>query len=461
MRYAITCFALLLGPLALGCSVPDPSLVFRCTSCLSSTDCGGSAQCVQYAFDTACAPPCDASGSCVPGTHCAPYSSTAGEQVMVCVPDTAMCGMSNEDTGTPDMGPITSCGGLIAPMSPSTCVCSPGHPCTPNGCYGGWWCNAATSRCQTPPTSCGTMPDAGPPRDAGPPTDAGPLPMGTVGPNGGTVSSLFFGVLGDSRPAIESSGTAGYPTAIVTRLYQDLEGLSPRPQFAVVTGDYCFANTFSTGAHQQMGLYLGARQMFSNTVFYAMGNHECTGGTASNCGSGNANGITNNYTAFLSDMLGPLGQSQPYYSFRVDSTTPGAWTSKFIFAAPNAWDANQAAFIQSALAQPTTYTFLISHEPPTTTSGPPGLAPLQALIASSPVPVTLHITGHSHTYYHSRGTNTVTIGLGGAPPSGSYDYGYLTVTQLATGDIEVAEYGYMSGTRGDIFRLHADGSAAP
>jgi hypothetical protein len=443
----------------LGCNAGPPR-GFRCVDCLASTDCGDEQVCIQYASDVACADACTGGAACATGTHCASFSSVAGEQVMACVPDVPACGMIAQDTGPDvDAGMPTSCGGLVAPTVTACCACPTGHQCAANGCYGGWWCNTGTCHCQAAPVTCGP-----PPVDGGPPIDAGPPPVGSVGPSGGTVSSLFFSVLGDSRPSMPTTTTAGYPTAIVTRLYQDLAALSPQPQFAIVTGDYCFIDysmgdsVAATAAHDQMQLYLGARAMFPNTVFFAMGNHECTGGTSSNCGPQGQ--ITPNYSSFLGNMLAPIGQANPYYAIRVDSTS-GAWTSKIIFAAPNAWSQAQMDFLTTQLAIPTTYTFVVSHEPPNTTSGPPGLAPLNTLIASANPPVTLHITGHSHTYYHQRGTNVVVIGLGGAPPAGSYDYGYLTVTQLGTGDIEVAEFDYMTAGRNDVWRVHPDGTAAP
>jgi hypothetical protein len=444
-----------------------PTAGFRCVDCLASSDCGDG-ECIQYALDVACAPSCGAGGACDAGSHCDSFSTVAGEQVMVCVPDVPACGMVIDDAGPPDAGTDldaatdvdagapTTCGGLVAPSVSSCCTCSSGHSCAANGCYGGWWCNTASCRCQAPPTTCGGV-DAGPVDAGAPMPDAGP-PTGSVAATGGTVSRLFFGVIGDTRPAVPTDGTSGYPTPIITQLYADLESLTPRPQFAITTGDYCFASPTGPGAHLQMGLYLGARDGFSNTVFYAMGNHECTGATRSNCGPSGADGVTNNYRSFLDDMLSTIGQTEPYYAIRIDGAA-GDWTSKLIFAAPNAWDSAQAAFLRAQLAIPTTYTFVVYHEPSDTTSGPPGLAPLDTLLASNPV--TLRITGHTHTYYHQRGTNEVTIGLGGAPPTGTYDYGYLTVTQLATGDIEVAEYSYMGGGQNAVFRVHPDGSAAP
>src|SRR5450432_1489281 len=74
--------------------------------------------------------------------------------------------------------------------------------------------------------------------DSRPRADARPgspdAPLGSAG-------SLRFAIVGDTRPANEDD-TTNYPTAVITKIYEDLEGASPRPDFAVSTGDYMFAN---------------------------------------------------------------------------------------------------------------------------------------------------------------------------------------------------------------------------
>ena len=49
---------------------------------------------------------------------------------------------------------------------------------------------------------------------------------GTVGGNGGTVSRLYFTVVGDTRPA-NVDDTSGYPTAIIDQIYTDITALEP------------------------------------------------------------------------------------------------------------------------------------------------------------------------------------------------------------------------------------------
>src|SRR5581483_11914874 len=177
---------------------------------------------------------------------------------------------------------------------------------------------------------------------------------GSVGPNGGTVDHLYFAVVGDTRPSTEDD-TANYPTAIITKIYQDIEALNPRPQFVVTTGDYQFANPNGTQGVPQLSLYMNARNNYSGTVFATMGNHECTGATAGNC-----NSATKNYTAFPNALLSPLGQNEPYYTININGPS-NAWTSKFIITACNWWSSTQQTWLQQQLAIPTTYTFIVRH----------------------------------------------------------------------------------------------------
>ena len=123
-----------------------------------------------------------------------------------------------------------------------------------------------------------------------------PSDAALVGSNGGsdTLDELRFAVVGDTRPP-NIDDTADYPTAIITKIWQDVEAESPHPPFAVSTGDYMFAEHVRHGADPQLELYLPRARAFTGMLYPAMGNHECTGATASNCGPGAADGITKNY----------------------------------------------------------------------------------------------------------------------------------------------------------------------
>jgi len=348
------------------------------------------------------------------------------------------------------VGPTVSAGCSSCSSSSSSCQA--------NGCYGGWYCDTSTDKCQSPPTSCsgGSSSSGGGSSSGG--IDAGPPPAGTVGPSGGTVSRLYFGVVGDTRPA-NIDDNSGYPTSIITKIYQDMEGFSPRPSFGVSTGDYMFVTPGSGNSATQVANYTTARANFSNVMFPAMGNHECTGATASNCGSGTTDGITENYTTFTSKFLQPIGQSSPYYVININDTA-GTWTAKFIFVAANAWTSAQASWLDSAMSQSTTYTFLIRHESASANTAP-GVSPAEQIMAGHPY--TLSIVGHSHTYNKS-GSKEVIIGNGGAPLTGGVNYGFGLLQQRSSDNaiqVDMIDYSSLQPDTSFRFAVNPDGSAAP
>ena len=278
----------------------------------------------------------------------------------------------------------------------------------------------------------------------------------SIGINGGTADSLLFAIVGDTRP-VNYNATSSYPTAVITKIWQDVEAVSPRPPFAIGTGDYQYSSTFGTVAGTQMDLYMGARANYTGLFFPVMGNHECTGYTASNCGSGNADGITKNYTAFVSTLLAPINQSLPYYSIRFDAPD-GSYTAKLVVIAANAWDSTQASWLDGALSQPTTYTFVMRHEDRTANTAP-GVTPSETIIKK--YPLTMRIVGHTHTYHHYASDLEVVCGNGGAPLTSGTNYGYGVVERLADGNVQFTEYDYQSSSVIDQFRVKPDGAAAP
>jgi hypothetical protein len=342
------------------------------------------------------------------------------------------------DQSAPDAGPASeACGTLIGPDVAAGCTSCKrgGSNCQTNGCYGGWWCDSSTNRCQKPPTSCpssgydaGVQP-AG--QDAGPaiPLDAGQPVTGTVGPTGGTVSHLYFAVTGDTRPGNQDE-TATYPTAIIQKIFQDVNVLSPRPEFFLATGDFMFAST-SASATAQLQLYLSAMQQYSGTIFPVMGNHECNGYTADNC-----SGMTTpNMTAYTSLLLTPLGLQLPYYSVPI-SAQDGSWTAKLIVAACNDWDSTQQSWLAGELAKATTYTIVARHEPSSTTNAP-CVSQMDAMLSQSKYDLLL--VGHTHAFSHSG--KQVVVGIGGAPLTGGGNYGFATVEQASSG-FKVTQYDY-------------------
>jgi hypothetical protein len=441
-----------------------------CAQCVTDNDCSGQA-CAQFQGDSFCATACPNGDECGEGTTCTPEVSFSGQQVSVCVPNNNACGQSAGppagDGGGPgpsvcDAAPTNTCGTYVDPTTPAQCKsCTKGASgCQANGCYGGWWCDTSNNKCHAPPTNCSSGGGCGDASTPPPPNDGGPV-TGTVGADGGTVSRLFFTAVGDTRPSNPTSSsdpTAGYPTAIIDQIYSDIAAMNPQPTFSVSTGDYMFATPSTGTAAPQLDLYLAARAKFSGTFFPAMGNHECTGATASNCGTGNADGITDNMTQFMNKLLGPIQVTSPYYSVNINATD-SSWTSKFVFIAANAWDSGQSGWLSGVMAQPTTYTFVLRHEA-TGTSGPPGMASDSII---NGYPYTLLIVGHSHTYGHPS-SKEVLFGNGGAPLTGSGNYGYGVLSQrLSDKAITVDMYDYQSNQPDSSFHfaVNPDGSAAP
>jgi predicted phosphodiesterase len=261
--------------------------------------------------------------------------------------------------------------------------------------------------------------------------------------------------VGDTRPPNEDD-PAGYPTPIITKIYQDIEAASPRPAFALTTGDYQFANPSHTPGTQatQLGYYMTARANFSNIVFPVMGNHECDGATADNCytcGSvcSNAGGSciggiceTPNFTVFASNLLAPINQTLPYYTININDTG-NAWTAKFVVVACNMWSPTQAAWLDAALSTSTTYTFVVRHESPGVSGAPCVTASPSADSITTSHPFTLIIAGHTHEYAYYSSEKMVIVGNGGAPLATSGDYGYVIARQQGT-SIVFNEYDYLT-----------------
>jgi hypothetical protein len=423
-----------------GGGVADTSTT-QCTPCQADSDCGGTS-CVTVPGGDFCAPTCNTNSDCSSDTTCLPVNSVAnGSQIGACVPRGGECGV----TSTTDGSAPSTCGTLVGPSTAASCQCPSGAKCDTNGCRYGQYCNTANNTCQPAPIGCGTP---------GTTYSGGAAPTGSVGVTGGSVSRLYFAIVGDTRPANEDD-TGGYPTAVITQIYQDLQALSPSPTFAVATGDYQFANPTGTQGSAQVDLYMGARAKYSGTVFPAMGNHECTGATASNCGTGNADGLTNNYNVFLSKLLAPVQQTNPYYEIDVNASD-SSWTAKFLFVAANAWSQTQADWLAQAMGKTTTYTFLIRHESASADTAP-GVNPAEVIMSQHPY--TLSIVGHTHTYQHS-GAREIIIGNGGAPLSGGVDYGFGMISQQSDGSIAVDVIDYTSGMADSSFHfaVKADGS---
>jgi hypothetical protein len=269
------------------------------------------------------------------------------------------------------------------------------------------------------------------------------LDGGEPGPLAG---GLSFAVFGDCRPA-NLNQTSGYPSAIIGNIFTLAQKLNV--QFVVGTGDYMFAND-QTDVDGQVALFQQAEANFTaGPIYLTMGNHECTGATNSNCPSFNE---TPNVQAFMGKLL-PSGSTLPYY--RIDQDTPMG-KAKFLFVAANAWSTTQQSWLTTQLADPTMYTFVVRHEPASTTDAP-GVTPSeQAMQGAS---YTLALLGHSHEYRHVD-TKHVISGNGGAPIAYG-NYGLLLVQQQTNGNITVTEYDQTSGAPLDLWSVTPDGQPAP
>ena len=267
-----------------------------------------------------------------------------------------------------------------------------------------------------------------------------------------SASLLTFGVFGDVRPP-NFNATADYPTAIVTSVMDGLQGQGA--QFAIATGDYMFAyDNSGSAANAQLDLLLQAESHFTGPVFHAMGNHECTTASTSNCPNGDESALVQAFHTRLIPTHPTL-----YYDW---STPTPLGNAHFIVTAPNAWSTAQAAWLDTALALPDQrYTIVVAHEPPTSNTIPPGTMPIEAALALRTGGITLRLYGHVHFYRHTN-TNSVVVGNGGAPLSGTSSgavYGFTVVRQRADGDIVVTAYEV--GTPPMVmesFVLHPDGT---
>ena len=258
---------------------------------------------------------------------------------------------------------------------------------------------------------------------------------------------MQFAVVGDSRPP-NLNQTTKYPAAIVAGNFKLMQSMGA--QFAVATGDYMFAND-DADVQAQLDQYFMGEMNFTGPVYRTMGNHECTGATASNCPAFDE---TPNMKAFMTRLL-PSGMTTPYY--RIDIDTPFG-KAKFVFVAANAWSDTQATWLQQQLADSTVYTFVMRHEPPDTTETP-GVTPSENIIHQ--FPLTLELLGHSH-YYRRVDTQHVICGNGGAPISGGghgSNYGFLMITQQNDGSLAASEIDESTGNPVDGWKVKADGTA--
>jgi hypothetical protein len=314
-------------------------------------------------------------------------------------------------------------GGCPYTVPGAPACCNDGH-----GCGGALWCNRGTCSCEDIESPCGSAGPGVVPGDGGTP-DAGPAPAGTVGPDGGVVTRLWFATTGDTRPA-QCDATDAYPRAAIAELAASMKAL--HVQFALDLGDHMFVcNQSYAEATQQMGFYMEAIAFGPSTWLMTMGNHECgqydasTGGTYG-CFDPSADA---NFHAYMA----ALGRPKPYYAVDVQTDLGLA---RFVQIADDSWDAAQAAWLEQTLADADAharYTIVARHHPVSGTRV--GNADIVAAVERHKY--TLILTAHNHSYSHGtdHGGRAAIIGLGGASPG--VPPGFATVLQNADGTLTV------------------------
>jgi hypothetical protein len=274
---------------------------------------------------------------------------------------------------------------------------------------------------------------------------------------GGSLDTLTFAVMGNTRPPTEDN-VSGYPTAVVTKIWQDIEAASPRPAFAMTTGNYMFAGVTHTPGTQlaQLNLFLGARGNFSNIVFPAMGRMECDGSSSGNCGPGSQYPDplhdNPNYAVFANLMLAPIGKTLPYYTIPINGPN---WTAKLVFIASNYWNATQAQWLATELSQPTTYTFIVMNSSLSETLAAclSGTGANNAKTIISQHPYTLIFAGLPGTCSYDAQDKELIVGNGGAPLTGSVDYGFVIAAQQADGSMLLNAYDYATNAVTNSFKV--------
>ncbi len=130
----------------------DPAL--DCQPCLEQTDCTPAETCGEFSGDSFCATLCPDGTGCDPAETCSAITTVGGAGIKACIPVGGICAPAESPDGGD--GPLDRCGALSGPTLKATCQsCGKSSTdCQANGCYGGWWCNTTTRRCQKPPKSC-------------------------------------------------------------------------------------------------------------------------------------------------------------------------------------------------------------------------------------------------------------------------------------------------------------------
>jgi hypothetical protein len=388
--------------------------------CIASCagNCGGPDGC-----GGTCAPTCASGTSCLP-----PVFKVCG----TCIPScTGKCGGPDGCGGTCDL------------------TCTGGNGCLPPGYTA---CGACTTSCTGKcggPDGCGgtCTPTCASGQACPAPAYAQCTNTGPVGPHGGTVNLLKFGITGDTRPPNSGPLTASntYPTMVMNTIVDQMAVHAV--QFGLDLGDHMYSNSRTNLplATQEMNLYLGSVGRLGKTWFMTQGNHECYGG---GCFAGSTNG---DHVAFMT-ALAPIS-STPYYTFDV-TTSLGLAT--FVIIADESYDHTQATWLAQTLATADSkakYTIVVRHHPEGDTSVSTNAAEMQVVRQHK---FALFLTGHNHLYKHMTVDNgrDIILGTGGAPliAGGSF-HGYAIIEQQTTGHLAVTVYDINSATPVDTWSV--------
>jgi hypothetical protein len=128
-----------------------------CEPCADAPSCPLGTTCAQIAgTHLFCATLCPRGTECDVDDTCELVAtSVPGETMRTCVPKGRQCDPPPPPTSDGSQI-VDHCGALDGPTVAAACrSCDKfDRDCQKNGCYGGWWCNTKTSKCQRPPASC-------------------------------------------------------------------------------------------------------------------------------------------------------------------------------------------------------------------------------------------------------------------------------------------------------------------
>jgi hypothetical protein len=137
-----------------GDATVEGDLALDCEPCLAESDCASDATCGVFSGDSFCATLCPNGTGCDSDETCDAITTVGGAGIKACVPNGGVCATASGPDA--DGASANHCGALNGPQITSACHSCGRYSsdCQPNGCYGGWWCDTSTRRCERPPKTC-------------------------------------------------------------------------------------------------------------------------------------------------------------------------------------------------------------------------------------------------------------------------------------------------------------------